>query len=76
MRCWSVLCGPSPLFWETSPTDNSAQTPFWANNHSDMHVRVLQDEPQFPRGHSMDQDAKSLIRGVSVMCSSALCPGH
>ncbi|KAF9059960.1 hypothetical protein BDP27DRAFT_1340434 [Rhodocollybia butyracea] len=39
-------------------------TPFWANNHSDMYVRVLQDELQFPDERSMDQDTKSLIRGL------------
>ncbi|KAF5360091.1 hypothetical protein D9757_013639 [Collybiopsis confluens] len=39
-------------------------TPFWANNHSDMYVRVLQDELQFPEERSMDQDTKSLIRGL------------
>lgn len=42
------------------------QTPFWANNHSDMYFRVLQDELQFPEDRTMDQDTKSLIRGVSV----------
>ena len=41
------------------------QTPFWADNHSDMYVRVLQDELQFPDDRAMDQDTKSLIRGVS-----------
>lgn len=41
------------------------QTPFYANNHSDMYVRVLQDELQFPDDRVMDQDTKSLIRGVS-----------
>jgi serum/glucocorticoid-regulated kinase 2 len=40
------------------------QTPFWANNHSDMYVRVLQDELQFPEDRAIDQDTKSLIRGV------------
>ncbi|CAE6540935.1 unnamed protein product [Rhizoctonia solani] len=39
-------------------------TPFWANNHSDMYVRVLQDELQFPDDKAMDQDTKSLIRGL------------
>ncbi|TFK56895.1 kinase-like protein [Heliocybe sulcata] len=39
-------------------------TPFWANNHSDMYVRVLQDELQFPDDRTMDQDTKSLIRGL------------
>ncbi|KAG9313875.1 hypothetical protein JVU11DRAFT_4643 [Chiua virens] len=40
-------------------------TPFWATNHSDMYVRVLQDELQFPEDRAMDQDTKNLIRGVS-----------
>ncbi|KZT64065.1 hypothetical protein DAEQUDRAFT_733128 [Daedalea quercina L-15889] len=39
-------------------------TPFWANNHSDMYYRVLQDELQFPEDRTMDQDTKSLIRGL------------
>ncbi|KAJ8502781.1 hypothetical protein ONZ45_g11449 [Pleurotus djamor] len=39
-------------------------TPFWANNHSDMYMRVLQDELQFPDDRAMDQDTKSLIRGL------------
>jgi len=39
-------------------------TPFWANNHSEMYVRVLQDELKFPDDRVMDQDTKSLIRGV------------
>lgn len=39
-------------------------TPFWANNHPDMYVRVLQDELQFPDDRTMDQDTKSLIRGL------------
>jgi len=44
--------------------NSCAQTPFWANNHSDMYVRVLQDELTFPEDKAMDQDTKSLIRGV------------
>lgn len=47
-------------------TEYNPQTPFWANNHSDMYLRVLQDELQFPEDRSMDQDTKSLIRGVSI----------
>ncbi|KAG7100021.1 hypothetical protein E1B28_001807 [Marasmius oreades] len=39
-------------------------TPFWANNHSDMYVRVLQDELQFPEDRALDQDTKSLVRGL------------
>ena len=42
----------------------SSQTPFWANNHAEMYVRVLQDELQFPDDKAIDQDTKSLIRGV------------
>ena len=30
-----------------------------------MYVRVLQDELQFPDDRAIDQDTKSLIRGVS-----------
>jgi len=56
------------------PVDHSVQTPFWANNHSDMYLRVLQDELQFPEDRSMDQDTKSLIRGVSVVCWCVLRP--
>ncbi|PPR05115.1 hypothetical protein CVT24_010090 [Panaeolus cyanescens] len=39
-------------------------TPFWATNHSDMYVRVLQDELHFPDDRAIDQDTKSLIRGL------------
>ncbi|KAG8995364.1 hypothetical protein FRB94_009198 [Tulasnella sp. JGI-2019a] len=42
----------------------SGITPFWANNHSDMYVRVLQDELTFAEDRAMDQDTKSLIRGL------------
>lgn len=56
--------------------DRSVQTPFWANNHSDMYLRVLQDELQFPEDRSMDQDTKSLIRGVSIVHWCALHPDH
>jgi hypothetical protein len=31
-----------------------------------MYVRVLQDELQFPDDRAIDQDTKSLIRGVSL----------
>lgn len=30
-----------------------------------MYVRVLQDELHFPEDRAMDQDTKSLIRGVN-----------
>ncbi len=33
-----------------------------------MYYRVLQDELQFPEDRTMDQDTKSLIRGVSRAC--------
>lgn len=39
-------------------------TPFWATSHSDMYIRVLQDELQFPEDRAIDQDTKSLIRGL------------
>ncbi|THU96880.1 hypothetical protein K435DRAFT_858139 [Dendrothele bispora CBS 962.96] len=39
-------------------------TPFWANNHADMYMRVLQDELQFPDDRAIDQDTKSLLRGL------------
>ncbi|KAK0479594.1 hypothetical protein IW261DRAFT_1564234 [Armillaria novae-zelandiae] len=39
-------------------------TPFWANNHADMYVRVLQDDLHFPDDRAIDQDTKSLIRGL------------
>ncbi|KAF8327552.1 kinase-like domain-containing protein, partial [Cantharellus anzutake] len=42
----------------------SGVTPFWADNHPDMYVRVLQDELQFPGDKAFDQDTKSLIRGL------------
>lgn len=38
-----------------------------------MYVRVLQDELQFPEDRAIDQDTKSLIRGVScVLCTCAI----
>ncbi|KDQ15602.1 hypothetical protein BOTBODRAFT_54499 [Botryobasidium botryosum FD-172 SS1] len=39
-------------------------TPFWASSHSDMYMRVLHDELTFPEDKAMDQDTKSLIRGL------------
>ncbi|TIA89688.1 hypothetical protein E3P99_01936 [Wallemia hederae] len=39
-------------------------TPFWASNHSDMYVRVLHDDLNFGDEKYMDQDTKSLIRGL------------
>ncbi len=33
-----------------------------------MYVRVLQDDLHFPDDRAIDQDTKSLIRGVSHMC--------
>ena len=35
-----------------------------------MYVRVLQDELQFPDDRAIDQDTKSLIRGVSFFSFS------
>jgi len=37
-----------------------------------MYVRVLQDELQFPEDKAMDQDTKSLIRGVSALMEGGL----
>ncbi|EPQ26835.1 uncharacterized protein PFL1_05470 [Pseudozyma flocculosa PF-1] len=39
-------------------------TPFWADTHADMYVRVLQDELVFPEDRVLDQDTKSIIRGL------------
>ncbi|KIP02910.1 hypothetical protein PHLGIDRAFT_78408 [Phlebiopsis gigantea 11061_1 CR5-6] len=39
-------------------------TPFWADNHSDMYYRVLQDELVFPEEIHIDRDTRSLIRGL------------
>lgn len=35
-----------------------------------MYVRVLQDELKFPEDRVLDQDTKSLIRGVSIIVMS------
>ena len=35
-----------------------------------MYLRVLQDELKFPDDRAIDQDTKSLIRGVSLSLSS------
>jgi serum/glucocorticoid-regulated kinase 2 len=40
-----------------------------------MYVRVLQDELQFPEDRTMDQDTKSLLRGVRVALSLCLRVG-
>lgn len=37
-----------------------------------MYVRVLQDELQFPDDRAIDQDTKSLIRGVSALSQPVL----
>ncbi|KAN0065229.1 hypothetical protein ACQY0O_001726 [Thecaphora frezii] len=39
-------------------------TPFWADTHADMYVRVLHDELVFPEDRVLDQDTKSIIRGL------------
>ena len=41
------------------------QRPFWADNHHEMHLRVLNDELQFPDDREMDEDTKHFIRGVN-----------
>ncbi|UZJ52321.1 hypothetical protein CBS101457_001641 [Exobasidium rhododendri] len=39
-------------------------TPFWADTHADMYVRVLHDELVFPDDRVLDQDTKSILRGL------------
>ncbi|CAO1629229.1 unnamed protein product [Parajaminaea phylloscopi] len=39
-------------------------TPFWADTHSDMYVRVLHDELVFPDERVLDTDTKSILRGL------------
>ncbi|KAE8265949.1 hypothetical protein A4X09_0g6395 [Tilletia walkeri] len=39
-------------------------TPFWADTHADMYVRVLHDELIFPEDRVLDQDTKSILRGL------------
>lgn len=39
-------------------------TPFWADTHSDMYVRVLHDELVFPDERVFDTDTKSILRGL------------
>lgn len=39
-------------------------TPFWADTHSDMYVRVLHDELAFPDDRVLDTDTKSILRGL------------
>ncbi|KAL7412138.1 hypothetical protein BDY24DRAFT_110173 [Mrakia frigida] len=39
-------------------------TPFYATNHTDMYTRVLHDDLIFPEERPVDQDTKSLIRGL------------
>ena len=39
-------------------------TPFWADTHADMYVRVLHDELVFPEDRVLDTDTKSILRGL------------
>lgn len=39
-------------------------TPFWADTHADMYVRVLHDDLVFPDDRVLDQDTKSIVRGL------------
>ena len=57
---WFFRDESSCMHWQRLP-----QTPFWADNHSDVYVRVLSDELQFPVDGAMNEDAKSLIHEVS-----------
>lgn len=39
-------------------------TPFWADTHAEMYVRVLHDDLTFPDDRVLDQDTKSILRGL------------
>ncbi|PWZ00240.1 kinase-like protein [Testicularia cyperi] len=39
-------------------------TPFWADTHADMYARVLRDPLVFPEDRVLDQDTKSILRGL------------
>ncbi|CDS00983.1 hypothetical protein [Sporisorium scitamineum] len=39
-------------------------TPFWADTHADMYAKVLRDPLVFPEDRVLDQDTKSLLRGL------------
>lgn len=61
-----IVSRSSPLVVLPSDLDTLPQTPFWASNHTDMYTRVLHDDLVFPEERPVDQDTKSLIRGVSL----------
>lgn len=39
-------------------------TPFWAETHADMYAKVLRDPLVFPEDRVLDQDTKSILRGL------------
>ncbi|SNX84912.1 probable serine/threonine protein kinase B-related Ukb1 [Melanopsichium pennsylvanicum] len=39
-------------------------TPFWADTHADMYAKVLRDPLVFPEDRVLDQDTKSILRGL------------
>ncbi|PWN23392.1 hypothetical protein BCV69DRAFT_276084 [Microstroma glucosiphilum] len=39
-------------------------TPFWADTHADMYIRVLHDELVFPEDRVLDSDTKGFLRGL------------
>lgn len=43
------------------------QTPFWAENHAEMYVNILNNELIFPEDNALDRDTRSFIRGVSYI---------
>ena len=54
------------LILKTTSVNLPVQTPFWADNRSDMYSRVLQDVLQFPEDRLMDRDTKRFIRAVNI----------
>ena len=38
--------------------------PFWADTHADMYAKVLRDPLVFPEDRVLDQDTKSILRGL------------
>jgi serine/threonine protein kinase len=39
-------------------------TPFWADTHADMYIRVLHDDLVFPEDRVLDSDTKGFLRGL------------
>ncbi|KAJ9102619.1 hypothetical protein QFC19_004728 [Naganishia cerealis] len=49
-------------------------TPFWAENHAEMYVKVLHDDLVFPEDNALDRDTRSFIRGSSVYPETTSAP--